>query len=179
MGALEIFLIVLVLGMVLTPVVHIMPNKRQKRIGALRQQAHQEGWQVKWVAKPDLQRQQTLDDKPKAANAFVYRLPRPQAEQIKTALPNFSFGRSQASENDWFCFYGKRPPALLLEQIIAKLQDLPPTVDVVESNAAGLGVFWSESEIDALQPIKAILLEIDQIERAFWQKNCDAIVQPS
>lgn len=168
--ALKIFLAVLIFGLVLTPLMQLMPNKRQKRLSKLRQQAAQAGWSIKWVAKPELG-METGKSARKVANAFIYNLPRQFSTAPVKAWPVFNFGRSRQNCDEWFCFYGKRPPPLLLEQINEQLRQLPLSIDVLESNAASLGVFWDEADEQELEQIKSCLLAIDELEQAYWQKN--------
>lgn len=170
--ALKIFLTVLILGLVLTPLMQLMPTKRQKRLSGLRQRAVQAGWLIKWVAKPELGTEAGKNAR-KVANAFIYHLSRQVSDSAAPtkSWPIFNFGRSRQNAGEWFCFYGKRPPALLLEQVNEQLRQLPLSVDVLESNAAGLGVFWDEADEQELAGIKQCLMAIDKLEQAYWQKN--------
>lgn len=170
--ALKIFLVVLVFGLVLTPVMQFMPNKRQRRLSKLRQQAVQAGWAIKWVAQPELSLDAGQSGR-KVANAFMYHLPRELSESgtLSNSWPVFHFGRSRQNVDEWFCFYGKRPPALLLEQINEQLRHLPLSVEGLESSVAGLGVFWDEKNEAELANIQQCLLALDALEQEYWQKN--------
>lgn len=128
-------IIVLVIGLMLSPVFWLMPSPSQKRQMLLRQYAMSLGFQIKVCDLPQTHRQSVRKEAPE--QGVVYRLP---------WLEKFT-GRNGFQQ---LLIRGDDNPALsetspeLFQLMRDRLEQLPDCVYALEISASGVGIYWKE-----------------------------------
>ncbi|WP_192034663.1 preprotein translocase subunit YajC [Halomonas sp. YLGW01] len=153
-------IIVLVIGLMLSPMLWLRPNPRQRRVGRLRTAAMEAGIEVKLEEPP-------LHDAGKMASyrwSYPSEYPGPRFVLVREGAA----GQSLKSFGDgwrWRIEPLRALPEALLTRLEGVLQALPPDAMVVESSRGALTLWWGESlDCDAFEAPRQRLTELqDQL----------------
>lgn len=124
------------LGMVVWPILHIIPSKTQKRQIAFRQAAIKKGIQVQ-IRTPELPRQ-LASQQDQLTMSVAYHLPAIHCQLTST----YTAIRSHNNKQEWLWL--KRQPNSGLQDYINAYAKLPEYILAVEQSASGTTLFWRE-----------------------------------
>lgn len=144
------------IGMVVWPILHIIPSKTQKRQIALRQAAFAKGIHVQ-IRSPELPKQLRSQQDP-LTKSIAYHLSASQSQLTSS----FTAIRSHNNRQEWLWL--KEQPSARLPSFIKAYAELPEYILAVEQNASGTAIFWRENgDISRIDDIFNYLKKLNEI----------------
>jgi hypothetical protein len=142
-------------GMVLFPILKLVPNQRQKERLKLRQAALQRGFKID-VRTPDIDN--ALKSQYNLVGQVVYRI---TSESMETP---YVLALRSNNNGEWFWVNNKNPNAALMEKLQTIYEQLPEKIIAVEHSQAGSGVCFDEmGDIEQLQTLETVLNKLNRV----------------
>lgn len=155
MGYIEWIIATVVLGMLVYPVLQMVPSEKQKRQIALRQAAMAKGIRVQ-IRHPKLIQTQ-FNEHPEILRSVAYHLP-----VKETCLKKyFTAVRSAKDSEGWFWINGIRPPAATMLEMLPIYNTMPSYCLAIEQSPHGSTLFF----LDTLQScdVDEILTSLEKL----------------
>lgn len=168
-----IWITIVVIALLISPMLRILPSKREKQQMNLRKKAMSLGMQVQLATLPTPRGAPPSDPRPGAA----YRLNRgsDQREGFRNHI-TYIIGRSEGSTENWEWYNPVlQPDKNTVDKRLASLKNLPGNASIVESTPTTSAVYWQENGTDQdVEEIYKTLLALQQCETS-ERKNSAAL----
>lgn len=145
-----------VMGMVLAPILHIIPTRQQKNQTAFRQAALGRGLLIE-VRQPKL---------PPALASQYGNIGRcvGYGKHAHNTLNNSYIALKSNNDRQWFWLNDQRPPAAMMGKMLAVYQDLPDFCLAVEQGPTGTTLFLVDNlGLDRLDLLEATLDKLNTL----------------
>lgn len=134
-------ILVVIIGLVISPILYFKPSPRQKQQMRLRTKAIELGLQVKLAPIPG---NSAVKNERVNSNMMSYRYMR-EPGKAQSLSHYYQAGRSLTNAEEWIFYQDQyKAPVMLGEAVLPLFAQLPESVVAVESMQGFIAVYWSE-----------------------------------